>query len=81
MSPDQDAPMSAVVVLDAGHDRNGNPRRILWHPRTGRTADEGYEGDGPRRLCETFGLAHAEVVHRAPITATEYRGILKAGPA
>jgi hypothetical protein len=81
MSPDQDAPMSAIVVLDAGHDRNGNPRRILWHPRTGRTADEGYEGDGPRRLCETFGLAHAEIWFVEPIRAAEYRLILKAGTA
>lgn len=53
-----------VLHLNAGNDRNGNPRRLflVLHPERGivGTADEGYSGT--HVLDEIFGKEDGEVL-------------------
>lgn len=68
-----------VIRLDAGHDVNGNPRRLLVAD-LGRESqmviDEGYGGTGVKRIESTFGLASYNGFTLA-ITPRQYRDLLK----
>ena len=69
---------AAILHLDAGHDRNGNPRRVYVGIDATGTAvavtDEGYAGEpGWVRSARSLGI---EAV-RIPTTASYRRDVLR----
>ena len=77
----------SVIHLNAGNDRNGNPRRVfvLNHPKHGTLCaiDEGYSGvDALRELLPVMSVAELRelktaVTGRIPTTVAHYRDCLK----
>ncbi len=68
-----------VIRLSAGHDANGNPRRLLvadlgtdWE----RIVDEGYLGTSTARIESAFGVA-SFTGYTLDITPRQYRDLLK----
>jgi hypothetical protein len=67
-----------ILHLDAGHDRNGNPRRCfaVFNPDTGElieTLDEGYRGSAVYR----DKYPEAKYLGRVPTTAAYRRELLR----
>lgn len=70
--------VSTVIRLDAGNDRNGNPRRVYVAISEGGDIigawNEGYCGDQCVPLCLHV---KAKLAPTFETTAAEYKGILK----
>lgn len=68
-----------IIKLNAGNDKNGNPRRVfvVLDPTTGATIDiidEGYNGDAePRKRYPNAVRPYREFA----TTTKEYRELLK----
>jgi hypothetical protein len=71
-----------IQPIDAGHDRNGNPRRLylVVHTVTGKVGafDEGYSG---RHALPEWLWADADTHPRIKVGAGEYRRLLRTYPA
>lgn len=75
----------SVLRLNAGNDRNGNPRRLflVMHPESGVLAaiDEEYSGRGALNVFgKTLGEKLGAVAQGSPLIATtpsEYKSLLK----
>jgi hypothetical protein len=78
----------AVIHFDAGHDRNGNPRRlyVVAHPMRGTllAIDEGFEGSSAidthsaiKAVPGLGALLRSRVVGTFAFTAGKYRELLR----
>lgn len=68
-----------AIVLNAGNDTNGNPRRaVLLFNTEGafiKAVDEGYAGQ--RGALKELGAPDAVVIATFPTTTAEYKAALK----
>ena len=67
-----------LLHLNAGNDRNGNPRRLYVVMENGRIVavfNEGYEGHGA--IPAAYKRLYAHVGERIDITPAQYRELKK----
>lgn len=69
--------MTELIRLNAGNDRNGNPRRVYAELAAGQVSrvwDEGYDGHHAVPAELRYAAANCATLS---ITAAQYRALLK----